>query len=80
MAERKKQYNMTEEQVIEWLTAKILEDLRTGVFWQIVGKKQCDEKDGIVERQTTVEVKDGMPVHVVRDIGSTTFPIESPYE
>jgi len=68
---------MTEEQVIEWLTARIREDLRTGVFWQIVGKKQCDEKDGIVERQTTVELKDGVPVQVVREIGITTFTGES---
>ncbi len=63
---------MTEEDVITWFTNRIKDDLRTGAFWKIVNKESLDAEDGLIERQTTIELRDGRPVEIVREIGITT--------
>ncbi len=63
---------MTEEDVITWFTNRIKDDLRTGAFWKIVNKESQDAEDGLIERQTTIELKDGRPVEVVRSLYITT--------
>lgn len=63
---------MTEEDVIAWLTNRLKQDIQTGEFWKIVNKGSQDAEDGLIERQTRLEVKDGRLIEVVRSLGITT--------